>query len=261
VTTSAPVTTHRRYPVNTRLGRHQRLDSRSLWFFHHHDRAQVLKPSQFEPAVPVLDQEDLHAQGIVVSQVVPGAADVDALGSCSGNTATAAVSRILTPAQATAVGLSYTDRVGAERWAIDQYARATQVDAFNGGMPQQDTGSSGLANAQVLKARGLIGGYTHATDASSLASLLQRDGVMLGTTWYNAFFNQSGVAGGHEIYLTGLETVVQDKNGNVVADKTVAIARNSWSNSWGDNGHFRVRLSTLFSAQLRPALDCIQIHA
>jgi hypothetical protein len=262
-----------RYPVHTKLGRHQRLDARSLPFVHSHDGA-TLKPTHHEPKVPVLDQEDLLAQGIDTSQIVPGAARVDALGSCTGNSATAAVSRVLTSEQATAAGLDLTDAVAAERWAIQQYAYATQVDDCPGSMPSQDTGSSGLANAHILKARGLIGGYRHALDADGLASLLQTDGVMLGLPWFQAFFEPdthgfidsgdwvaSGVAGGHEVYATGLETVVQDQAGLVVPEKTVVTIRNSWSKAFGDAGNFRVRLSTLYGPVLRSAIDAIQIHA
>jgi len=262
-----------RYPVHTALGRHQRLDGRSLPFVHRHDGA-TLKPTHHEPNVPVLDQEDLFAQGIDTSQILPGAARVDALGSCTGNSATAAVSRVLTAAQAKGASLDLTDAVAAEQWAIQQYAYATQVDDCPGSMPSQDTGSSGLANAHILKARGLIGGYRHAVDADGLASLLQADGVMLGVPWFQAWFEPdahgfidsgdwaaSGVAGGHEVYATGLETVVQDQAGLVVPDKTIVTVRNSWSASWGDAGNLRVRLSTLYGPILRSAVDAIQIHA
>ncbi|MER6350685.1 hypothetical protein ABT186_02215 [Streptomyces sp. NPDC001634] len=264
-----------RYPMHPRLGRHQRLDGRSLWFIHRHKHSHVLKPTHWEPAIPVLDQEDLEAQGIHTSSLFPGAPEVDALGSCTGNAATAAVSRILNADEARAAGLNYLDAIAAEEWAIGQYAAATRVDDCAGQWPTDDTGSSGLANAQVLKAGGLIGGYRHALDADGLASLLQTDGVMLGMAWYNAFFEpggpgafidadpdwaRSGIAGGHEIYATGLEQIVQDHAGRVIPEKTVVTCRNSWSQSWGDAGSFRVHLSTLYGP-LRSSLDAIQIHA
>ena len=50
-----------------------------------HDGAKLSEVDHVIP-IPVLDQEDLHKQGIDVSTLVPGAQDVDALGSCTCNT-------------------------------------------------------------------------------------------------------------------------------------------------------------------------------
>ena len=261
-----------RYPLHPLLGRHQRLDGRSLSFIRRHF-GRGLKPTLWEPAVPVLDQSDLDAQGIDTSTLIPGAPKVTQLGSCSGQTATEAVSRILPPKAALAAGLDYTSSLSAEEWAIRQYAAATDVDDCPGEWPSTDTGSSGLANAMVLKRRGLIGGYEHALDGEGFADLLQDDGVMIGMPWMQAFFEpdssgfidsspdwmSSGLAGGHEIYGMGLEKIVLDAIGRVDLDKSVGTARNHWTASWGDNGCFRFRLRTLFGTPLRRGVDLIQI--
>ena len=42
-----------------------------------------LKTAAHEIPIPVLDQEDLQAQGIDTSQLIPGAPKADALGSCA----------------------------------------------------------------------------------------------------------------------------------------------------------------------------------
>src|SRR6516165_10059679 len=47
-----------------------------------------LKEVMHDIPIPVLDQEDLHAQGIDVTKLVSGAADADALGSCTCNAGT-----------------------------------------------------------------------------------------------------------------------------------------------------------------------------
>lgn len=263
----------RRYPVHARLGRHQRLDARSLQWLHHHNPAVTLKRVDHAPPIPVLDQQDLIRQGIRVSELVPGAADTDALGSCTGNGGTVALATLVGAAGLAAVGLSSRDAVADEAFAIKLYAAATLVDDVPGGMPQQDTGSSGLAIAKTLKKRRLIRGYRHAVNADALASLLQAGTVLMGTPWFNAWFEpnasgfvdgvsgweRSGVAGGHEVCITGLEDVVQDHAGRVVPEKTIIRVRNSWSVSWGDSGDFLMRLST-YNA-LRSAIDLIQLHA
>ena len=263
-----------RYPMHPKLGRHQRLDGRSLSFVRRHF-GRDLQPTLWEPAVPVLDQSDLEVQGIDTSTLIPGAPKVAQLGSCTGQTATEAISRLLSPTAALAVGLDYASPVSAEEWAIRQYAAATDVDDCPGQWPSTDTGSSGLANAMVLKRRGLIGGYEHALDGEGFANLLQDDGVMIGMPWLNAFFEpdgsgfidsdpnwlSSGLAGGHEVYGMGLEKVELDVIGRVDLDKSVAVARNHWTKSWGDNGCFRLRLRTLFASQLRRGVDVIQLKA
>ncbi len=259
------------YDHHPRLGRHQVLDSRSLDWLHSHDGA-ALKPAEHEPRVPVLDQEDLTAQGIRVSQVVAGATDADALGSCTGNAGTAAVSALLSPEQAKAAGLDYSSSKAAEEWAIGLYAQATGLDQAPGTFPPDDSGSSGLGIAKALKQRRLISSYTHATTATALASLLQNGTVLLGVPWFQAWFDpdtggfidrgdwaSSPLAGGHEICVTALEDVATDRHGQVVPEGTVIRFRNSWGASWGDHGEGRMSLATY--QELRRYIDAIQLHA
>ena len=59
-----------------------RFDLLHLW------RGEEMQPVDHESPVPVLDQEDLLAQDIDTSKLVPGATSVDALGSCTGNAST-----------------------------------------------------------------------------------------------------------------------------------------------------------------------------
>ena len=258
------------YAHHPRLGRHQVLDARSLNWLHEHD-GQPLKPTAHAPRTPVLDQEDLLKQGIYVSKVVAGAEDVDALGSCTGNAGTAAVSVLLDVHFAAAVGLDYSSAVASEEWAIGLYAQATGLDQASGTFPPDDSGSSGLGIAKALKQRGIVGSYTHATTATAIASLLQRGPVLLGVPWFQSWFDpdasgfidhggweSSGVAGGHEICVYGLEQVTCDHAGRVEPESTVIRFRNSWGGSWGDGGDGLMTLTTY--QRLRRSIDAIQLR-
>lgn len=263
----------RRYPHHPKLGRHQRLDGRSLAFRHIHKPTDVLKPVEWTPQIPVLDQEDLHAQGIRAGDVVKGGGNPDALGSCTGNGGTCAVSVLLGPTALTAAGLDVSGPVPAEKFAIALYSDATKADDDQGEQwPPTDCGSSGLGIATVLKRRGIIASYVHATNADDFASLLQLGAVLMGMPWYNAFFtpdadgfidsnpgwSTSGIAGGHEVCVVALVTVAQNAQGYVVPEKTVIKVRNSWTKTWGDGGFFYMRLST-YNA-LRREVDLIQLR-
>jgi hypothetical protein len=262
--------THR-YAHHTKLGRHQVLDARSLEWLHEHT-GSVLKPAAHAPRIPVLDQEDLLAQGIAVSAVVAGAKDVDALGSCTGNAGAAAVSVLLNDDQARQAGLDVSSAKGAEEFAIGLYAQATGLDDADGVFPPDDSGSSGLGIAKALKRRGLVGHYRHATTATAVASLLQTGPVLLGTPWPKAWFEpdrygfvdggdwaSSPVAGGHEICVIALEQVVQDHAGRVEPESTVIRFRNSWSTSWGDQGDGLMTLATY--QLLRRYIDALQLRS
>ena len=266
------ILTHR-YAVSGSLGRHQRLDARSLSWLHHHDHSR-LEPVRWDIPIPILDQEDLLAQGIEVSQVVPGAQNIDALGSCTAQTGTAALAYLLGPDKLASVGLSATDSVGDERFAIELYHEATlDDDDTNEQWPPTDCGSSGLGIARALHARGSVGSYVHATDADGFASLLQHGPVMIGMPWMQDFFNpdaegfidsgawmSSGVVGGHEVLAIGLDSVKQDWLGRVDPSGTVVRCRNSWSANWGPlAGEFLLRMSTYVA--MRKSVDLIQLKA
>jgi hypothetical protein len=263
---------HRYQPTDVRLGRHRRLDARSLDYLHRHDTKTVLRTVRHEIPIPILDQEDLDVQGIDTSVLVPGAKKEKALGSCTANAGTGGLAFLLGAARLAEVGLSATDPVACERFAICLYHEETADDEFSGEWPPDDTGSSGLGIARALKARGLIGGYVHATTADDVASLLQHGPVLFGVPWFQAWFNpdadgyidsgdwaNSQLAGGHEVLAIGLDEVAQDARGHVIPAKTVIRLRNSWSTGWGLAGEFRMRLSTYVA--LRRHIDAIQLRA
>jgi hypothetical protein len=168
------------YDVTGALGRHLVLDPRSLAYRRRYT-GEPIKPVEWAPKVPVLDQQDLLAQGIHTSPSSPASPDVDALGSCTANAATALVSVLHDTATLTDAGLDVTDPAAAEKWAIGLYADATHRDQWHdAAWPATDCGSSGLGVAKALRARGLIDQYGHATTAEELCALLQTGPVLMG---------------------------------------------------------------------------------
>ncbi|MBE4761755.1 hypothetical protein [Streptomyces caniscabiei] len=263
-----PELTIQQYPVRPGLGRHLVLDPRSLAYRRAYD-GQPLHPTAWEPRLPVLDQRNLIAQGIHTSSH-GDIANVDALGSCTGNAATALLSVLLDRDRAAAAGLDTRDAAAAERFAIDLYAHATTLDQWHEyTWPTTDCGSSGLGIAKALRARGLISQYGHATTAEELCTLLQTGPVLMGMPWHAQFSTPdrdgfidavpgwlaSPLEGGHEVCLTALESVAVEGD-RLLPEHTVLRFRNSWGRSWGDRGDGRLRLTTYLA--LRDQIDLVQ---
>ena len=260
--------TIRTYDVADHLGRHQVLDPRSLAYRRPYD-GRPLRATAWEPRIPVLDQTNLIAQGIRTAEQYGLDQDVDALGSCTGNAATALLSIILSPQHATAAGLETNNATAAEHFAIGLYADATVEDEWQDLVwPSQDCGSSGLGIAKVLRNRGLIDQYGHATTVEELCTLLQTGPALMGLPWFSAFsetadphgrvdadpaWADSPLEGGHEVCVTALEDVAYI-DGVLDPDRTVLRFVNSWSSSWADYGSGRLTLRTV-----RTLLDQIDI--
>lgn len=237
-----------------RLGRHLALDVRSLAYTIEGElagRRAPIKPAEHLAAIPTLDQGPL--------------------GSCTGNAGAYALSALAGTAGLAKVrlnghGLSATDSAANEAFAVELYAQATQDDGLPGTFPPDDGGSSGLGVCRALRAAGLVDRYTWATSLIGLATMLQRGGVIVGLPWYQSFYEpdtdgfvdgdpswlDSGVAGGHEVYVEALETW-----DNLLPIHSVIRFRNSWGD-WGANGCGRMRLRTY--AALRSQIDVKQIE-
>jgi hypothetical protein len=229
---------------------------------HIHD-GSVLKEVDHEPKVGVLDQSDLIKQGINTSHLIPGARVVDALGSCTANAATSALSNVLGESAFLELikATSYEDVVKAEEFAITFYHLCSdQTGNPSQEWPPTDCGSSGPYVVQQLERMKLVSGDKIAHGADSIVSLMQTDGLLTGSPFFNAWEDpdadgfidgggvgaaiRSGLAGGHETYWSAIEKLVLTETGKVDASKTVIRGRNSWTSSWGDSGSYRAYLST-----------------
>jgi len=237
-----------------------------------------LKEVQHDIPIPVLDQEDLQAQGIEVSAIVPGAQNVDALGSCTCNTGTAHLAERwvaagkdlatikLTGGAAGPMSLSATDSKVDEEFAIVLYHVVTdQTGAPSQEWPPTDCGSNGLYVCQELITQGLAASYRSAPNVTGALALLQTGTVMQGGPWFNAWMNpdangfvdgdgsfaavhaamKSGVAGGHETLLHGIPQLAQAASGSVDLANTIMRVRNSWSAKFGLGGDYLLHASTL----------------
>jgi hypothetical protein len=172
------------------------------------------------------------------------------LGSCTGNAAAGwlGTDDAVQPGRADVT----------EALAVDIYSAATRIDPFDGAYPPEDTGSDGLSVAKVLKARGLIGSYTHCFSLGDVLAALQSGPVITGTPWYDGMFTArarglveiSGpVAGGHEYVVEGVDT-----------DRAEVICANSWGPEWGEGGHFRMSYDT-YARLLAEDGDATVLHA
>lgn len=234
----------------------------------HLDAGAPLKQVIHNLPLGVLDQSDLVAQGINVASFIPGAAaGIDALGSCTANASTAALSCLWeekTFLEVTGCS-SYADTKTAEEFAIKFYNRCTdQTGVPADEWPPTDCGSSGPYIVSYMQSQKYASGALIAHGAQNIISLLQQGPLLVGQPFLNDWENPApngmidgngsattleqqlndGVAGGHETLLYGIEKLTLSATGNVVPNETVIRFRNSWTANWGDHGDYLAHLST-----------------
>jgi hypothetical protein len=263
-------------PTRTKFGQIAVAETLRFDLLEIHDKSPLKEVTHAIP-IPVLDQEDLHAQGIDVTKLVPGAQDTDALGSCTCNTGTAHIaerwaaagkdlSGLKLTGGAGQVTMSATDAVADEEFAILLYHLVTdQTGQTSQEWPPTDCGSTGLYVCQELISQGFAASYRAAASVTGALSLLQNGTVMMGGPWFNAWMNpdsngfvdgdgsvaaikaamKSGVAGGHETLLHGIPQIAQAADGTVDLPNTVLRVRNSWSAKFAQSGDYLLHASTL----------------
>jgi hypothetical protein len=219
------VTETRRYP----LGRLVQHDPRSIGYAVPALPHAAMQSRRWERKIPILDQ--------------------GSLGSCTGNAGTSLLGTEPYASQLPGDLLSKLD----EGFAVELYSAATRVDPFPGDYPPDDTGSSGLAVAKVLRQRGLTSSYRHAFGLRAAMSALQTGPVLIGIPWYESMFNPGAdgrvsidgdEVGGHELCVEGVDV-----------DQREVLVANSWGAGWGDHGYLRLRLEQL-RYLLRRQGDC-----
>jgi len=263
-------------PTRTKFGQISVPETLRFDLLEFHDGSPLKEVTHAIP-IPVLDQEDLHKQGIDVTKLVSGAQDVDALGSCTCNTGTAHIAERWAAAGKDVTGLtlssgagqvtmSASDATADEEFAIVLYHLVTdQTGDPAQEWPPTDCGSTGLYVCQELISLGFATSYRAAANVTGALKLLQAGTVMMGGPWFNSWMNpdssgfvdgdgsyaavqaamQSGVAGGHETLLHGIQQLAQGSDGTVDLANTVLRVRNSWSTQFAQNGDYLVHASTL----------------
>lgn len=237
-----------------RLGRRQHLDARSLPFMVERVPVELRRPLRsirHGRSLRILDQGALGACVGFAAVGLLGTAPADSLDEILGVAA-------------------YTDQDLARRahdYAEALYAECTSLDPFPGTWPPEDTGTDGLTACKVLKARGVIAKYRHASTLAGLVELLQDGPVLMGMPWHERFFRpdengridpegwaDSPEVGGHEVVIEG---VALDGREPTALDRALFICANSWSEKWGPLGG-RFLMGGRTYELLRPGIDLRQ---
>jgi hypothetical protein len=162
--------------------------------------------------------------------------DQGQIGSCTGN----AVAGICN----TAPVHIPRHRLLTEEDAVKIYSRATQLDAWDGQYPPNDTGSDGLSAAKAAAEMGLITAYHWAFGIDQALLALQEKPFVTGTYWKegmdepdeHGFVKPTGqVRGGHEYECLGYLPRHDPLD-------SILVFENSWSLEYGKRGRFYMRV-------------------
>lgn len=121
---------------------------------------------------------------------------------------------------------------------INNYSNSTAYDPFDWEYPPTDEGSSALGLMKFWHKNHIISGYDWCFTFDQFLAALQRQPVLVGTTWYEEM-NEPNPAtglvesqfhtnvGGHEYLAVGIRY-----------DRRWIRFENSWGEQWGDRGGF-----------------------
>jgi hypothetical protein len=227
------VTTRRFTRTDPRLGRHVRHDTRSHRYAVGVLPKSAIKKVQWTRRIPILDQLQL---GKCTAESFTGVTGTD-------NAAGQGQTSVTLPTTAKTLGFLPVGQSLAldDTFSTAFYSIETRDDAYDGQYPPDDTGSDALGAMAGAKALGLVTQYQHAMSYAAAVSAIQSGALMWGTTFYNSMEDldkkgyfvvnpKSGVAGGHEMVLTGYDPETDEWTGD-----------NSWNESWGPlDGSFKI---------------------
>lgn len=156
------------------------------------------------------------------------------LGSCTAN---AALGTLVT-APFGKTGVAYTENDAVALYELETTLDNTQIP---GSYPPDDTGSTGPWSMMALEKQHRIRSFTHTRSAHHALLLLNQGPISIGVTWFQSMFTveklpsgqsaihvdpNTEVAGGHQVCFVANDTRAQ-----------MVYVRNSWGDSWGDDGH------------------------
>lgn len=166
------------------------------------------------------------------------------------------------------VGFGWTHELGARPAMVKNanadlarsiYHEAQTIDEWPG---ETYEGTSVLAGAKVAKRRGYITEYRWCLDMNDLIVSLGYHGpVVIGVDWYTDMFDTDKdgyirptgkIEGGHCVMLNKIR-IAKNADGSVDYLKSYVGGINSWGESWGDKGRFRMSLIDV--AKLFPGGD------
>jgi hypothetical protein len=248
---TAPEPLLREYPrTDPRLGRKLHLDARSLPYVRTAADPRTLRSVHWPRQLPILGQGQVGACVLFTEVGILGSSPLVSFPSISR---------------------AVPDVEDATDLALDLYEVTTAEDPFDGAWRRdgsgEDTGTDGLSAAKVLKRKGLISSFLHATNLAQLITLLQDGPVAMGMPWHEAFFDpqpdgridprgwaDTQVAGGHEVEIVGVELA-----DNGILEHAVFTCANSWTEDWGLGGYFKMGAFTY--SLLRADIDLIQLRS
>jgi len=139
-------------------------------------------------------------------------------------------------------------RQATEKYANNVYQTAKKIDEFPG---ENYEGTSVLAGAKVMKARGFIKSYRWAFNMDAVRNAIIQEGpVVIGIPWKDGMYetDANGVVkvtgklvGGHCLTLTGYDPAMK------IGSRTYEVYRwrNSWGTSYGTGGSGYIKAADL----------------